>query len=274
LSRGWLVVFAKRPQSGSVKTRLCPPFTPAEAADFYRCLLADVLDESARAARALELEPILAVDPPEACAALAATAPPGFRIVAQRGADLGARMNCAAREAAAAGAPLVLLRGSDSPALSQSTLREAKLALADADVAISPDRDGGYGLVALGPRALLAAVRGPRLFDHPMSTPSVLQETLARAAQLGLRGRTITPGFDIDRVEDLRWLAEARHADPALPCPRTLGFLEASNRLPPGSPRSTPVPVRQPSALPAEDSARPGPGTARSGACTAAPRDS
>ncbi len=226
MRRGWLVVLAKSPQPGSVKTRLCPPFTPAQAADLYRCLLADALEESARAARGLDLDAVLAVDPPEAGAALAAAAPPGFRTVAQGGGDLGARMTWVAREAAAAGAPAVLLRGSDSPALSLSTLREGILALAEADVAISPDRDGGYGLIALGPRALLVGTRPPGLFDHRMSTPSVLDDTRAEATRLGLRCCTITPGFDIDGVGDLRWLEEARRANPELPCRRTLAFLD------------------------------------------------
>jgi rSAM/selenodomain-associated transferase 1 len=230
LSRGWLVVFARWPRPGSVKTRLCPPFTPEEAADLYRCLLADVLEESAGAADSLDLEPVLAVEPPEARAVLAAGAPRGFRAVAQRGADLGARMTRVAREAAAAGARLALLRGSDSPALARSTLREAVDALADADVAFSPDRDGGYGLVALGRRALLVGLRGPSLFDHPMSTPSVLADTRARATGLGLRSCTVTPGFDIDRAEDLHWLAEARHENATLPCPRTLAFVDERRR--------------------------------------------
>ncbi len=230
MKRGWLVVFAKSPQPGSVKTRLCPPFTPDEAADLYRCMLADVLDESARAAVALDLEAILAVDPPAARAALAAEAPRGFRALAQGGADLGARMTRVARETAAAGARLAVLRGSDSPALASSTIREAVEALVAADVALSPDRDGGYGLVALGPRALFAGLGRPSLFSHPMSTPTVLSDTRAQAARLGLRSCTITPGFDIDRAEDLRWLAERRHESETLPCPRTLAFVEARGR--------------------------------------------
>jgi len=229
------VVFAKRPQPGLVKTRLCPPLTPEQAAELYRCLLADALDESARAARALALAPVLAVDPPEACAELAASAPPGFRSLAQRGRDLGARMTRVAREAAAAGASCVLLRGSDSPALAEATLRQAVHALAGADVALSPDRDGGYGLVALGARALLRGLGSPALFDHPMSTASVLADTIQNATRLGLRVAQVVPGFDIDRFEDLRWLAAARHETATPPCPRTLALLDAHGLWPPAA---------------------------------------
>jgi rSAM/selenodomain-associated transferase 1 len=232
--RGWLVVFAKRPEAGRVKTRLCPPLTPEQAAELYRCLLADTLEVSAHAAAVAGLEAVLAVEPLAARAELAAAAPPGFRAIAQRGAHLGARMTRVAHEAAAAGARCVLLRGSDSPALSAETLCEAAGALAAADVALSPDRDGGYGIVALGSRALLAVQRRPVLFDHPMSTPSVLADTEAGAARLGLRVARVAGGFDVDRAEDLRVLAAARHASASLGCPRTLAFLDTAGLWPGG----------------------------------------
>lgn len=233
MTPGWLVVFAKRPEPGRVKTRLCPPLSPEQAAGLYGCLLADVLEESVRAARALGLAPVLAVDPPEARAELAATAPAGFCVIAQRGPGLGARMLRTAREAAAAGAPCVLLRGSDSPALAEPVLREALRALARADVALSPDRDGGYGLAALGARALLRGLASPALFDPPTSTPSVLADTVAQAERLGLRVTRLTPGFDVDRFDDLRLLAAVRHETESKPCPRTLAWLDAQALWPP-----------------------------------------
>lgn len=235
MSAGWLVVFARRPQPGHVKTRLCPPLSPDQAAELYRCMLTDVLEESARAARSLGLAPVLAVDPPDACAELALAAPAGFRAVAQRGPDLRARMIHVARLAAAAGAPSALLRGSDSPALALPRLREALRGLADTDVALSPDRDGGYGLVALGARALLRGFGGPTLFDHPMGTPTVMADTIAGAGRLGLRVARLAPGFDVDRFEDLRWLAAERHEGATPPCPRTLAVLDSQALWPPGA---------------------------------------
>lgn len=234
MSAGWLVVLARRPEPGRVKTRLCPPLSPGQAAELYRCMLADALEASARAAGPLGLLPVLAVDPPEACAELAGGAPAGVRAVAQRGPDLGARMVHVARQAAAAGAARVLLRGSDSPTLAEATLREALAALATADVALSPDRDGGYGLVALGPQALLHGLGGSTLFDHPMSTSSVLADTTRRAEELGLRVARVAAGFDVDRFEDLRLLAAERHRSVVLPCPRTLALLDAHALWPPG----------------------------------------
>jgi rSAM/selenodomain-associated transferase 1 len=226
MKRGWLAVLAKAPRRGFVKTRLCPPLSPDEALGLYGCLLADALEVSSRAASALALEAVLAVDPPEAAADLAAAAPAGVRALAQVGADLGARMSHLARQAAAAGASFALLRGSDSPALGLAELCQAAQALARSDVVLRTDLDGGYQLVGLGARALARGFGDRGLFDHPMSTPSVSRDTLDRAEALGLSSAVFDGGFDIDRFEDLGRLAALRHENASLPCPRTLSFLD------------------------------------------------
>jgi rSAM/selenodomain-associated transferase 1 len=214
---GVLVVFAKRPEPGQVKTRLCPPFTAEQAAAFYACMLEDVLETSACAARALGLEAVLAVHPPEAASTL--PAPAGLRREPQRGADLGARMEDALARELAAGKRPVLLRGSDSPTLGLTTLGAALDALTGADLVICPDRDGGYNLVGL----MRAA---PGLFAHPMSTGSVLADTLARARLGGLTHSLLPAGFDVDGAADLALLATARRLGQAGDCPRTLAWLD------------------------------------------------
>ena len=218
-SRGALVVLAKAPRAGEVKTRLCPPFSPQEAADLYARLLADVLVASAEIAQTLGLVPILAVQPAQACGELARLAPARFCVVPQRGADLGARMDWALREACAAGAPRVVLRGSDSPLIDTEVVAAALAGLDHVDLVLRPDRDGGYGLVA-------AKRPAPGLFDHPMSTASVLADTLANAERLGLRTQLLEPGFDIDTLADLRRLESLRSPRLARLCPATLGYLD------------------------------------------------
>jgi len=236
---GWLVVFAKVPVAGRVKTRLTPPFTPQQAAAFYRCLLADALDVSSASARMLGLEAVLCVDPPPETASLVAQAPRGMRAIAQQPGPLDVRMTRAAQQGFAAGAPFVMLRGSDSPCLGESAIGDAVAALARADLVIRPDRDGGYDLVALGPAAGRAV---DALFGHPMSTPTVLRDTLDHAGRLALRSELLATGFDVDRFDDLRWLAAARHADASMPCPRTLAFLDEHRLWPaPASPRDASV---------------------------------
>ena len=65
MSRGAIVVFAKAPQPGRVKTRMTPPLTQQQAADLYAALLRDVLEATARFAADLSLVPVLAVHPRE-----------------------------------------------------------------------------------------------------------------------------------------------------------------------------------------------------------------
>jgi rSAM/selenodomain-associated transferase 1 len=214
---GVLVVFAKRPEPGQVKTRLCPPLTPEQAAAFYACMLEDVLETSARAAAALGLEAVLAVHPPEAAGTL--PAPAGMRREPQQGADLGARMEHALVRELEGGRSPVLLRGSDSPTLGLATLDAALDALARADLVLCPDRDGGYNLVGLRRRAA-------GLFAHPMSTGSVLMDTVAHARRLGLSHALLPMGFDVDAAADLELLAAARRAGLARDCPRTLAWLD------------------------------------------------
>jgi rSAM/selenodomain-associated transferase 1 len=214
---GALVVFAKQPLPGQVKTRLCPPFTAEQAADFYACMLEDVLETTLRASAALGLVAVLALQPPAAAATFAA--PAGLRCEPQQGADLGARMEHAFARQLAAGHGPVLLRGSDSPTLRLETLSAALLALERSDLVLCPDRDGGYNLVGLRRPA-------PGLFSHPMSTTSVLVDTLARAQGAGLTHALLPAGFDIDTAADLALLAEARRQGAAGECPRTLAFLD------------------------------------------------
>ena len=220
-----VVVFAKRPAPGAVKTRMCPPLTPEQAAALYAAMLDDVLATTAAAAAVAGAATWLAVHPPDAAGELAARYP-GFHAVPQCGADLAQRMERAVASAAAAGFARILLRGSDNPALPGAAIAEGLAALGDADLAVGPDRDGGYGWIALrGP--------APGLFDHPMSTPSVLADTLARAAALGLRVRTLASHFDLDTAADLAWLAAARSRGEAVDCPRTLALLEEQRLWPP-----------------------------------------
>lgn len=222
---GAIVVFAKAPRPGRVKTRLSPPWSLREAADFYAAMLGDVLAATGDFAHRLQLDAVLAVEPWALRGAMASRAPASFRLVPQRGADLSARMTWAVREIAATGAGRILLRGSDSPTLEEASLREALVALADCDLVLQPDRDGGYGLVGLREPAA-------GLFDLAMSSATVLADTLANARRLGLRTRVLAPGFDIDRPADIGQLSAARAAGRCAACPRTLAFLDEGGLWP------------------------------------------
>ncbi len=199
VSSARILVFAKAPVSGRVKTRLIPALGAPGAARLARRLLDHTLAEAmAAGSGAVEL-----------CASPKFSAPdwadyplpPGVATSAQGDGDLGARLAGAARRHLAQGVP-VLLIGADCPALSAVRLQAAAAALADHDAALYPALDGGYTL--LGLRAdhpsLYAAI--------PWSTPQVAAVTRGRMQALGWRVWVGEALPDIDTPADLLQLPE------------------------------------------------------------------
>lgn len=217
--RATIVVFAKAPRAGLVKTRMTPPLSPEQAAELYDNLLDDALATTSQLSKELDLDPVVAVFPEDACGEIVRRTPPRFQVVAQRGNDLGERMGWAVAEAAAGGATRILLRGSDCPVLGVELVRAALEELERVDLVVSPDLGGGYSLIGLRRPT-------PGLFDHPMSTHSVLDDTLANARRLGLEATVLAPSFDLDEAADFAHLARARREGRAGPCPRTLAHMD------------------------------------------------
>ena len=217
---GALVVFAKDPRPGAVKTRLSPPLSPEQAASLYRCMLVDALSCSRDAARRVDATLVLALHPPEAVARWREILDTEIEVRAQEGRDLSTRMSTCFAALRAEGFERIVLRGSDSPALPAALLVDAFAALERCDLVLGPDRAEGYNLVG-------ARVPIPGLFDHPMSTASVLEDTLANARRSGLETSLLAPSDDIDVAADLLRLqaAHERGKSPS-PCPRTLEFLD------------------------------------------------
>jgi rSAM/selenodomain-associated transferase 1 len=216
-----LALFAKAPVTGQVKTRLCPPLRHEEAAELYRAMLLDILEQHSGASPELELW----YTPSDARGWFEANAPPVYRLRAQEGAGLGPRMAALFRAHASRGAPVVL-RGTDSPTLPCEHVEAAFAALSRADLVLGPDLDGGYNLIGLR-----AACDG--LFELPFSTATVLDETLSRARTLGLRVELVPEHYDVDVAEDLERLA--RDANPRA-TPRTLRWLRARGLARPSRP--------------------------------------
>lgn len=196
-----LVVFARAPEPGRVKTRLAAGLGDAAALALYRAFLDDTLAVAAEAARRTRARLELAVAGP--AASLHAEAQRfGAALAVQPDGDLGARMRVFLdRELARGGAACVI--GSDVPQLPVGSLERALDALDRDEVVLGPSRDGGYWLIG--------ARRGiPEAFAGvPWSTPDVLAATLDRLA--GRRVALADMHFDIDDADDLallrRWLA-------------------------------------------------------------------
>lgn len=201
-----LIVFAKAPVPGRVKTRLVPPLTAEEAARVYRASLADVVAK----AEEVEAAIVLSYDPASSAAQYFASEFPAFPRMEQKGADLGERLRQAADDAFASGSERLCIIGGDSPTLPVDYLRQSFAELETADVVFGPTEDGGYYLVGIRSTAWPAAAA---VFDDiPWSSPLVLQASLEASGAAGLAVRLAPSWYDVDRPEDL--LAAARQAAP------------------------------------------------------------
>jgi rSAM/selenodomain-associated transferase 1 len=210
-----LIVVGKEPVPGFTKTRLCPPFTPRAAAEFYRCLLLDTL---ALAARLEAADHVLAYAPPDAGPYFEGLVPDDFRLVPQRGANLGQRLANALAEHFEAGYRRVVVMNSDGPTLPLAWLEEAFSGLDRADISLGPGHDGGYYLIGMK-RLHLELFRG-----IAWSTEAVIPQTLAMCRRLGLSVHHLPEWYDVDVGTDLVRLRRDLARDPGS-APRTGAFL-------------------------------------------------
>ncbi|MDP3181351.1 MAG: TIGR04282 family arsenosugar biosynthesis glycosyltransferase [Desulfobaccales bacterium] len=202
-----LIIFAKEPVPGQVKTRFSPNLSPEGAAELYCCFLEDILEEVVRWP---QLRLALAYTPPESLPFFQGLVPSGTDLFPQEGADLGERMARAFDRGFGAGYEAVLLRGSDSPDLPGNLLLEAKnvLQAGKAEVVLGSCPDGGYYLVGL-------KAPQPELFrGQAWSTATVLSQTLARAQSLSLKAHLLSTWPDIDTYTDLLGFLARPHPAP------------------------------------------------------------
>lgn len=199
IARPVLAVMAKAPRPGEVKTRLCPPLSPAEAADLAGAFLLDAID----LARDVDGARLAIAFAPADAGALFRGAAPEFSAVPQRGDDLGARLRHVFEDVLPADGAGAIVVGSDLPTLPRAHLDEAVARLPESDAVLGPSEDGGYYLIGL--RAPC-----PALFsDIAWSTDTVFDETMRRARHAGLRVSVLPPWFDVDTPADLERLDAA-----------------------------------------------------------------
>jgi len=187
-----LVIFAKLPRAGAVKTRLARDLGWAEALRFYRHNLRSLIDEVAGDPR---WHTSVAVSPDRAVAPHPVWNHPGVTLTPQGGGDLGARMDRVMRHRPTG--PVIIV-GSDIVGITRADIALAFSKLGEADAVFGPAPDGGYWLVGLKRRPSV-----PRAFDHVRwSTRETLFDTLKN-----LRGRKIAmlgEKLDVDEGADLR----------------------------------------------------------------------
>jgi rSAM/selenodomain-associated transferase 1 len=230
-----VVVIAKEPVPGRVKTRLTPPFTPVEAAALAEAALADTLATVASAGIARRVLALQGVP--------GRWLPPGFDVISQRGAGLDERIAAALADTWAAWPAPVLLIGMDTPQVTPELLVQAAEPLVSgaADATFGPAEDGGFWL--LGLREIDPAL----VLGVPMSRADTGSLQLARLTRAGLRVQLAPVLADVDTV------AEAERIAAAVPGSRFSACLAAI--------RDAGLSARPPAVLPAvrgaEPSARP-----------------
>ena len=215
-----LVIMAKAPKPGSVKTRLAPSLSPAAVTAFYGCLLDDTL----ALARSLSDVEVAIMCPDSDVNELAQLAGSEVSVVAQKGDGLAAGLTSVFAQFSDDHRRRVIAFNSDSPHLPRSILEGAFEMLAAHDVVVGPTHDGGYYLVG-------AKASHPTLFGGDgMGTSSALERLLSRVRDLELSVGFAAPFYDIDVADDLTRLAEELRLAPAS-APRTAAWLKEWGRL-------------------------------------------
>jgi rSAM/selenodomain-associated transferase 1 len=189
-----LLVIAKSPRPGRVKTRLSPACSPEQAA---RLAEAALVDTFAALARVPAGRRVLVLDGPAGC-----WLPPGWEVIPQSGGGLDARLAAAFAAVCGRDGGPVLLVGMDTPQLEARVLAEALSAAArtDSDAWFGPATDGGFW--ALGLARPDAALASRLLLGVPMSSPSTGAVLRDRLAGAGLRISTLPVLNDVDTVSD------------------------------------------------------------------------
>ena len=212
-----LVIMAKAPRPGAVKTRLVPSLSPAAVTAFYCCLLDDTL-ALARSLKVAGVE-VAIVCPDSDVNELAQLAGSEVIVVAQTGEGLAAGLTSVFAHFVQSHQRRVVAFNSDSPHLPRSVLEDAFEALTAHDVVVGPTHDGGYYLVG-------AKASHPTLFANDgMGTSSALERLLSRARALELSVGLAASFYDIDVADDLTRLAAELRLAPER-APRTAAWLK------------------------------------------------
>lgn len=189
-----IVIFAKAPIPGQVKTRLIPALGAEGAAKLAQQMLLDTYNQ---AASVLDAETEICASPDPATAEWKPYLPPRAAITSQGEGNLGERLARAA-ERVIGGGERVILIGTDCPSLTEDRLTSACRKLETHDAVIHPTFDGGYALLGL------------RRFDRSIftgiewSTPTVASRTIGKIKALGWSLHLGATLHDVDEPEDLR----------------------------------------------------------------------
>lgn len=191
-----LLIFARLPELGQVKTRLAQSIGDEAALVVYR----ELLVRTRTAADGFGGQKIVWLTPPASVALSPETVAaewPDYTWQRQPSGDLGGKMQFAFAHSFTAGAASVVIIGTDCPDLSTALLSQAFELLGTHDVVVGPAADGGYYLLGMN------TLHQDLFQNKTWSTASVLSDTLADAARLGLQVARLPTLHDVDTADDL-----------------------------------------------------------------------
>jgi len=189
-----VILFARDPVLGQVKTRLSPFLDDETILALYTCFLHDSLDKI-RQVRGADL--FVGVAPSSQSGFFTGNLGSEIHLFVQEGEELGDKMCRAMQDRLAEGYERVVIIGSDSPSLPVSYIEQALLS--DKDLVLGPSTDGGYYLIGMREKVV-------EVFDGvSWGTEKVLQETCAHLQKEGAQLELLPVWYDVDTLEDLEF---------------------------------------------------------------------
>jgi rSAM/selenodomain-associated transferase 1 len=194
-----IILFARDPVAGKVKTRLAPFLSEDLIFELYTRFLDDSIEKIRKVSTA---DPFIGVTPADSSgyfSRMSTNAEPPLTMFVQEGKDLGEKMFNALQERFDEGYEHVVIIGSDSPSLPVDYLEKALSS--EKDLVLGPSTDGGYYLVGMHQKPVDVFTGG-----IDWGSEKVLEQTLERIQKSGASLELLPPWYDVDREEDLKFL--------------------------------------------------------------------
>ncbi|MDX1762910.1 MAG: TIGR04282 family arsenosugar biosynthesis glycosyltransferase [bacterium] len=194
-----ILIFAKEPRPGKVKTRMTPPWSPEEAAQLSLCFIRDTLEAVSKVSG---VDCYLYFTPRESRPVFQGIVPETCTLVPQKGASFTERCAHSVADAFLRGYARIVQIGTDTPHIKAGFLEAAIALLSDHDMGFGPTRDGGYYVLSLN-RPAVTLYEGVQ-----MGGKEVFARMMANAVRLGLKVQRLEESIDADTHEDLLVLHE------------------------------------------------------------------
>jgi uncharacterized protein len=188
-----IVIMAKYPEAGKVKTRLQPFITPKESAELALCFLQDTVNK----AKSVSDEVIIAFSPEEKTSEFSELLSQELMFFAQVGDDLGDRMLSAFEFAFEQNFTSVVMIGTDSPTFPPEFLSRAFSYLEESNAVIGKTIDGGFYLIGF------KKIDSKVFKNVKWSTENTFEQTKTNFMKLGIRYSELPVWYDVDTHSDL-----------------------------------------------------------------------